>query len=132
MSMKWVRVWVSEKACPFHRLQPPFKENRLHAFSRDVLTIEDAKGLLQRLDFLLAAGDAVLVADTGVNAGWLQLLVVRKRGVELFLSAIQVRLLLLKRLLLVLFLPRFVLDVLALLRLVDGRVTHELVVLLLR
>merc|ERR1719424_1038846 len=99
--------------------------------SCDVLTVEDAEGLLQGLDLLLSASDAVLVADPSVNARWLQLLVVCERGIKLLLRAIEVGPALLECLLLVLLLATLVLDVLGLLGLVDGGGPHELVVLLL-
>merc|ERR1719335_716319 len=99
--------------------------------SGNVLTIEDAEGFLERLDLLLPPRHAVLVADAGVHAGGLELLVVRQGGVKLLLRAVKVRLLLLEGLLLVLLLPRLVLDVLRFLGLVNRGVAHELVVLLL-
>merc|ERR1719213_998983 len=99
--------------------------------SCNVLPIEDAECLLQRLDLLLAACNTVLVADTSVHTGWLQLLVVRQCGIKLLLRAIKVSLLLLKSLLLVLLLARLVLDVLRLLCLVHRGISHELIILLL-
>merc|ERR1719235_3137390 len=86
--------------------------------SCDVLAIEDAESLLQRLDLFLSAGNTILVADTSINTRGLQLLIVCQSSVKLLLRAIEVCLLLLKRLLLVLLLARLVLNVLGLLRLV--------------
>merc|ERR1719305_1239843 len=51
----------------------------------DVLTVEDAERLLQRLDLLLAARNAVLVRHTGIHARRLELVVVRQCRVELLL-----------------------------------------------
>merc|ERR1719428_867826 len=99
--------------------------------SCNVLTVEDAEGLLQRLDLLLPPRDTILIADTGINTRGLELLIVRKSSVKLLLRAIEVCLLLLKRLLLVLLLARLVLNVLRLLSLVNRGITHEFVVLLL-
>merc|ERR1719379_2289261 len=86
---------------------------------RNVLAVEDTEGFLQRLDLFLPAGNTVLVAHTCIYTRRLQLLIVRKRCIELFLCAIKIRLLLLKRLLLVLLLPGLVLDVLCLLSLIN-------------
>ena len=61
--------------------------------SGDVLAGEDLERLLQGLDLLLAARDAVLVADAGVDAGRLQLVEVGERGIELLLGALEVLLL---------------------------------------
>merc|ERR1719473_904543 len=100
--------------------------------SCDVLTIQNAKGLLQRFDFFLATGHTVLIALSCIHAGWLELLVVRECSIQFLLCSIKIGLGLLKSLLMVLLLARLVLDVFGLLRLVDARVRHELVVLLLR
>merc|ERR1719473_91754 len=100
--------------------------------SCDVLTIQNAKGLLQRFDFFLATGHTVLIALSCIHAGWLELLIVRECSIQLFLCSIKIGLGLLKSLFMVLLLARLVLNVLGLLRLVDARVGHELVVLLLR
>merc|ERR1719305_1481917 len=59
----------------------------------DVLTVEDAERLLQRLDLLLAARNAVLVRHTGIHARRLELVVVRQCRVELLLRALEVSLL---------------------------------------
>merc|ERR1719453_2322892 len=101
------------------------------ALSRNVLTVQDAESLLQGLNLFLPASHAILVAHTRVDARWLELLIVRKSSVELLLRAIEVSLLLLQSLLLVLLLARLVLNVLGLLRLVNRRVRHELIILLL-
>merc|ERR1719335_1452709 len=85
--------------------------------SRDILTIENAKGLLQGLDLFLAACNTVLVALTCINARWLKLLVVCKRSIQFLLSSVKVCLGLLEGLLMVLLLSGLVLDVLGLLRL---------------
>merc|ERR1719375_791583 len=100
--------------------------------SGDVLTAENLEGLLERFDLLLAAGDPVLVAHARIHARGLQLFIIRKSGIQLFLGAIEVGLLLLERLLLVLLLGALVLNIRSLLRLVHRRVSHELIVLLLR
>merc|ERR1719158_252794 len=97
----------------------------------NVLTVEDAKGLLQRFNLFLATGDTVLVALTSIHAGWLELLVIGKCCVQFLLCTIKVSLGLLKSLLMILLLARLVLDVLGLLSFVDTRVRHEFVVLLL-
>eukprot|EP00428_Durinskia_dybowskii_P069598 CAMPEP_0170401948 /NCGR_PEP_ID=MMETSP0117_2-20130122/25295_1 /TAXON_ID=400756 /ORGANISM="Durinskia baltica, Strain CSIRO CS-38" /LENGTH=80 /DNA_ID=CAMNT_0010658781 /DNA_START=8 /DNA_END=247 /DNA_ORIENTATION=+ len=57
------------------------------ANSSDVFAVEDAQRLLQRLDFFLPAGDAILVADAGIDARGLQLVEVCERRVQLFLGA---------------------------------------------
>merc|ERR1719160_1343498 len=93
----------------------------------DILTVEDPQGLLKRLDLLLAASDAVLVRDTGVDAGRLELVVVGQSRVELLLRALQVRLLRRQGALLVRLLRRLVLDVLGVRRAVHGRLAAELV-----
>merc|ERR1719263_859278 len=98
---------------------------------RNILPVENAEGLLQGLDLLLATCNTVLVALTCINAGWLQLFVVRKRCIQLLLGSIQISLGLLKSLLVVLLLARLVFDVLGLLSLVDRRVAHEFIILLL-
>merc|ERR1719451_194080 len=73
----------------------------------------------------------VLVALTCINAGWLQLFIVRKSCIQLLLGSIQISLGLLQSLLVVLLLARLVLDVLGLLSLVDRGVAHEFIILLL-
>ena len=60
----------------------------------NVFSVEDLEGFLQTLDLLLAAGDTLLVGDTGVNAVGFQLVIVGERGVELLLSSLQISLLL--------------------------------------
>merc|ERR1719428_2195612 len=100
--------------------------------SCNVLTVEDAEGLLQRLNLLLPPRDAILIADTSINTRGLELLIVRKSSIKLLLRAIKISLLLLQCLLLILLLTRLVLNVLRLLGLVNRGVTHELVILLLR
>merc|ERR1719421_1651624 len=97
----------------------------------DVLAIEDPERLLQGLDLFLPACHAILVTYASIYAGRFQLFIVRKCGIELLLCAIEVSLLLLEGLLLILLLARLVLDVLCLLCLVDRRITHKLVILLL-
>merc|ERR1719311_272995 len=99
--------------------------------SCDILAIENAEGLLQGLDLFLATCDTVLIALTCIDAGWLQLLIVCKRCIQFLLGSIQICLGLLESLLVVLLLTRFVLNVLGLLGLVDRRVAHELIILLL-
>merc|ERR1719171_752558 len=79
---------------------------------RDVLPVQDTERLLERLDLLLAARHAVLVAHASVHARRLELVVVRKSRVELLLRALQVRLLRSQRRLLVGLLRRLVLHVL--------------------
>merc|ERR1719313_396378 len=98
----------------------------------DILAVEDAKRLLERLDLLLAACDTVLVAHARIHAGRLQLLVVRESRVELLLRALKVRLLRGQRALLVRLLRRLVLHVLHVRRAVHSRLRRELVVRLLR
>merc|ERR1719336_469640 len=99
--------------------------------SCDVLTVQDLERLLQRLDFFLSPRHPVVVADTRINARRLQLVVIRQRSVQLLLRALQVRLLKHQSLLLILLLRGLVLDVGHLCSLVDLRVGHELIVLLL-
>merc|ERR1719182_1376486 len=98
----------------------------------DVLTVEDAERLLQRLNLLLAASDAVLVRDTGIHARRLQLVVVRQSRVELLLRALQVSLLRRQGALLVRLLRRLVLHVLGVRRAVHRRLAAELVERVLR
>merc|ERR1719506_2774383 len=88
--------------------------------------------LLERLDLLLAARHAVLVAHTSIHARRLELVVVRKSRVELLLRALQVRLLRGQSSLLVGLLRRLVLHVLRVRRTVHRRLTRELVESLLR
>eukprot|EP00972_Heterocapsa_arctica_P101385 14942413-Heterocapsa_arctica.AAC.1 len=54
-----------------------------------LLAVEDLEGLLQGLDLLLAAADAALEADAGVEARRLELVEVGQRGVQLLLGALQ-------------------------------------------
>merc|ERR1719321_2037633 len=93
----------------------------------DILAVEDAQGLLKRLDLLLAASDAVLVRDTGVHARRLQLVVVGQSRVELLLRALQVSLLRRQGALLVRLLRRLVLNVLGVGSAVHRRLAAELV-----
>merc|ERR1719231_2063726 len=79
---------------------------------RNVLTVQDAECFLQRLNLLLAAGYPVLITHTRIDTGWLELFIVCKCSIKLFLSAIKVSFLLLQGLLLVLLLGALVLDVL--------------------
>merc|ERR1719313_2221358 len=88
--------------------------------------------LLERLDLLLAARHAVLVAHTSVHARRLELVVVRESRVELLLRALQVRLLRRQSSLLVRLLRRLVLHVLRVRRTVHRRLARELVEGLLR
>mmetsp|Transcript_29540 Transcript_29540/g.84861 ORF Transcript_29540/g.84861 Transcript_29540/m.84861 type:complete len:389 (-) Transcript_29540:1064-2230(-) len=99
---------------------------------RNVFAVEDPQRLLQRLNLLLAAGDAVVVAHTRVHARGLELVEVGERGVELLLGALEVRGLDGVRLRLVLLLGRLVLYVRRLRGLVHPGVGHEDVVLFLR
>merc|ERR1719364_347605 len=119
-------VWKSWAGQPVTRVDRSLLEEC------DILAVEDAKRLLERLDLLLAASDAVLVADAGVHAGRLQLVVVRESRVELLLRALQVSLLGRQSSLLVRFLGGLVLHVLGVRRAVDGRLARELVEGLLR
>merc|ERR1719364_303720 len=112
--------------------QPVTRVDRSLLEECDILAVEDAKRLLERLDLLLAACDAVLVADTPVHAGRLQLVVVRESRVELLLRALKIRLLRSQRCLLVDLLRGLVLHVLGVRRAVDGRLARELVEGLLR
>mmetsp|Transcript_21980 Transcript_21980/g.60066 ORF Transcript_21980/g.60066 Transcript_21980/m.60066 type:complete len:235 (-) Transcript_21980:52-756(-) len=117
-------------------ISPHSVRRRVHgcpgASGGQVLAVQDAQGLLQGLDLSLAPIHAVLVADASIHAGRLKLVVVRQCRIKLLLRAIQVRLLGSERLRLVLLLGLFVLDVLLLGRLVDLRVSLELIVELLR
>merc|ERR1719364_679549 len=112
--------------------QPVTRVDRSLLEECDILAVEDAKRLLERLDLLLAACDAVLVADTRVHAGRLQLVVVRESCVELLLRTLKIRLLRSQRCLLVRLLRGLVLHVLRVRRTVDGRLARELVERLLR
>merc|ERR1719182_55768 len=93
----------------------------------DVLTVEDAERLLQRLDLLLAARNAVLVRHTGIHARRLELVVVRQSRVELLLRALEVSLLRRQGALLVRLLRRLVLHVLRVRSAVHRRLAAELV-----
>merc|ERR1719364_327028 len=112
--------------------QPVTRVDRSLLEECDILAVEDAKRLLERLDLLLAACDAVLVADTRVHAGRLQLVVVRESCVELLLRALKISLLRSQRCLLVRLLRGLVLHVLRVRRAVNGRLARELVERLLR
>merc|ERR1719313_998429 len=112
--------------------QPVTRVDRSLLEECDILAVEDAKRLLQRLDLLLAACDAVLVADTRVHARRLQLVVVRESRVELLLRTLKISLLRSQRCLLVDLLRGLVLHVLRVRRTVDGRLARELVERLLR
>merc|ERR1719261_1342392 len=93
---------------------------RLISISCHVLTIENAKCLLQGLNLFLASCNPVLIALTGINARWLELLIICECCVQLLLRSIEVCLGLLESLLMVLLLARLVLDVLGLLSFVHG------------
>merc|ERR1719482_831168 len=95
---------------------------------RNILAIEDAQGLLKRLDLLLTTSHAVLVGNAGVDARRLQLVIIGKCRVKLLLRALQVRLLRRQGALLVNLLRRLVLDVLGVRRAVHRRLAAELVV----
>merc|ERR1719311_1102057 len=88
--------------------------------SCDILAIENAEGLLQGLDLLLATCNTVFIALTSIHAGWLELFIVRKCGIQFLLGSIEVCLGFLESLFMVLLLTRLVLDVLGLLSLVHG------------
>merc|ERR1719329_307570 len=107
--------------------------SRSHALllPSDGLPIEDLERLLQTLDFLLAACNAILVASSRVDARRLELVEVCKCGIKLLLGALQITLLCGQGLRLVLLLGCLVLNIRRLLSLVGLRVGHELVVLLL-
>merc|ERR1719183_2637645 len=77
----------------------------------DILTVEDLERLLQGFNLFLAPGNTVLVADTRIYAGWLQLVKIGKCGIKLLLSALQVLILCGQGLGLVLFLGSLVLNV---------------------
>merc|ERR1719465_130424 len=100
-------------------MNPPQIQETNPRILRDILAIENAEGLLQGLDLFFAACNTVLIAFACINAGWLELLVIRKRCVQFLLCSIEVSLGLLKGLLVVLLLTRLVLDVLGLLSLVN-------------
>merc|ERR1719313_2068569 len=100
--------------------------------SGKVLTVENLESLLERLNLFLASCNAVLVADTGINTRWLQLVKVCQSCIKLLLCAFQIRSLGDQSLFLILLLGRLVFNVSALLCLVDLRIRHELIVFLLR
>merc|ERR1719160_909109 len=106
-------------------------DNSSSACLRNILTVENAEGLLKGLDLLLTTCNTVLIALTCIDAGWLQLFIVRKRCIQFLLGSIQICLGLLESLLMVLLLARLVLNVLGLLGLVHRGVTHELIILFL-
>merc|ERR1719152_431426 len=99
--------------------------------SRDVLAVQDPERFLERFDLFLPPCYTVLVAHACINATWFELLVVSKGCIQFLLCPIKISLLLLESLLLVLLLPRLVLDIFRLLGLVHGRIAHEFVILLL-
>merc|ERR1719506_3651968 len=98
----------------------------------DVLSVQDAQCLLQGLNLLLAARNAVLVADTRIHARRLQLVVVRESGIEFLLRAFQISLLRRQSCLLVRLLRGLVLHILRVRRAVHCRLARELVESLLR
>merc|ERR1719491_2281471 len=69
-----------------------FCANDANACTRlsNVLAIEDSQGFLQGLDLFFASGNAVIIDDTSVHTGRLQLVVISKRGSQLLLRAFQV------------------------------------------
>merc|ERR1712091_686611 len=85
-----------------------------------VLTVEDLESLLQRLNLVLAAGHALLVRHTGVNAGRLQLVEILEGSVELLLGGLKILLPVGEVVLLVDVLVLLVLNVLGLGGLVNG------------
>merc|ERR1740116_261005 len=99
--------------------------------SCQVLSVQDSQGLLQGLDLFFSAGNPVIVADSRVYAGGLQLVEVGKCGIEFLLRALEILTLRGQCLCLILLLCRLVLDVLRLRRLVNLRVGHEGIVVLL-
>merc|ERR1740123_2886399 len=100
--------------------------------SSEVLSIEDAERLLERLDLLLPACNAVIVADTRINTRWLQLVEISKCCIQFLLCALKVGSLRGQSLVLVLLLRLLVLDAFGLCCNVDLRICHESVVLPLR
>merc|ERR1719198_2153947 len=70
----------------------PQRENEAKPGRLDVLPTQDLQRLLQGLDLLLAHLHALLVAEAGVHAARLELLVVRQGRVELLLRGLEVRL----------------------------------------
>ena len=73
----------------------------MHSHSSNVFSIEDLECFLQGLDFFFSACNAVLIADTGVNATWLELIEIGESCFEFFLNAFEVLLVCLESLLLV-------------------------------
>merc|ERR1719364_75172 len=92
------------------------QETSLLLQESNVLTVQDTERLLQGLDLLLAASHPVLVADAGVHAARLELVIVRQSRVKLLLSPLEVGLLRRQGALLVDLLRRLVLDILGILR----------------
>merc|ERR1719387_1452768 len=103
----------------------------LYLPTSNVLTIQDAQGRLQGLDFLLARLCAVLEALTTSDARWLELLEVVECGIQFLLGALQIGFLVDKLLRFLLFAGSLVLDVGRLASLVHLGVMHEGIVLTL-
>merc|ERR1719473_420950 len=94
----------------------------------EVFTVEDLQSLLERLDLLFAARNAILVAYAGVHTGGLQFLVVLHGRVQLLLRALQVALGFRELGLGISLLCGLVLHLGGLGSLVRGRVVHEFIV----
>merc|ERR1719420_1722088 len=86
--------------------------------SRDVLAVQDPERFLERFDLFLPTCYTILIAHACINARRFKLLVISKGSIQLLLCPIKISLFLLESLLLVLLLPRLVLDVFCLLGLV--------------
>merc|ERR1719359_2706055 len=95
----------------------------------DIFAVENLQCLLERFDFFLPASDAVLVADTRVDARWLEFVEIGQSGVQLLLGALKILLLLGQCLLLVLLLCGLVLNVCVLFALVNLGLSCEFIVL---
>merc|ERR1719247_747019 len=101
--------------------------NRTSTSNGDIVASEDLQGLLKRLDLSFPTRHTVLVADAGVHARGLELVIVVHRSHELFLRGCEVLLRLSKGGLGALFLFGLVLDVRPLRGLLHLRVEDELV-----
>merc|ERR1740123_2773701 len=99
--------------------------------SSHILSVQDSQSFLQRLDLFLSTGNPVIVADSRVYTRGLQLVEVGKGGIQFLLRALEILTLCGQGLCLILLLRRLVLDVLSLGRLVNLRVCHEGIVVLL-
>merc|ERR1719188_1344618 len=102
-----------------------------HTSSSEVLPIENAERFLQRFNLLFPSRNTIVIADSRVNTGRLQLVEICKCGIQFLLRSLEVGPLRRQSLVFVLLLCLLVFDVLGLGSNIYLRICHEGVVSLL-